>query len=304
MTWIPDSGATIHATSRRELFTNYTAGDFGVVKMGNNDRAQIIGRGDVHLETENGTTLVLKSARHVEALRLNIISVGLLDKDGYLSRFGNAQYKLTKGNMIVAKGNMVSVLYHVHAKLSAACVNALQKEDACALWHKRLGHMSEKGMTVLVKKNLLKGVKCVHIKKCSDCLAGKQHRVAFKSQAPHKKPEVLDLVHFDVCKMSVRSMGGAKYFVTFIDDFSRKVWVYVLKTKDQVLSVFKQFQVSIERETKKKIKCLRTDNGGEYIGPFDAYCKEQGIRHQFTPPKTPQLNGLAERMNRTIVERV
>jgi hypothetical protein len=85
--------------------------------MGNNDRAQIIGRGDVHLETENGMTLVLKSVRHVEALRLNIISVGLLDKDGYLSRFGNAQYKLTKGNMIVAKGNMVSVLYHVHAKL-------------------------------------------------------------------------------------------------------------------------------------------------------------------------------------------
>jgi hypothetical protein len=95
--------------------------------------------------------------------------------------------------------------------------------------------MSEKGMTVLVKKNLLKGVKGVHIKKYSDCLAGKQHRVAFKSQDPHKKPEVLDLVHFDVCKMSVRSMGGAKYVVTFIDDFPRKVWVYVLKTKDQVL---------------------------------------------------------------------
>jgi hypothetical protein len=61
--------------------------------------------------------------------------------------------------------------------------------------------------------------------------------------------------------MLVRSMGGAKYFVTFIDDFSRKVWVYVLKTKDQVPSVFKQFQVSVERETEKKIKCLRTDNG-------------------------------------------
>jgi transposase InsO family protein len=93
-------------------------------------------------------------------------------------------------------------------------------------------------------------------------------------------------------------------FVTSIDDFSSKVWVYVLKTKDQVLSVFKQFQLSVERETKKKSKCLRTDNGREYIGPFYAYCKEQGIRHQFTPPKTPQLNGLAERMNRTIMERV
>jgi hypothetical protein len=108
MTWIPDSGATIHATSCRELFTNYRAGDFG---------AQIIGSGSVHLETKNCTTLVLKSVRHVEALRLNIILVGLLDKDGCLSRFGNAQYKLTKGNLIVEKRNNVSVFYQVHAKL-------------------------------------------------------------------------------------------------------------------------------------------------------------------------------------------
>jgi hypothetical protein len=77
--------------------------------------------------------------------------------------------------------------------------------------------------------------------------------------------------------MSVRSMGGAKYFVTFIDEFYRKVWVYVSKTKDQVLSVYRQFEVSVERENEKKIKFLRTDNGGEYINPFDVYCKEQGI---------------------------
>ena len=142
--------------------------------------------------------------------------------------------------------------------------------------------MSEKGMTVLAKKNLLKGMKGVHLNKCADCLVGKQHRVAFKSLPPHKKPELLDLVHSDVCKMSVRSIGGAKYFVTFIDDFSRKVWAFSLKPKDQVLGVFKQFQASVERETEKKIKCIRTNNGGEYIGLFDAYCKEQGIRHQFT----------------------
>ena len=74
-------------------------------------------KGDVHLETANGTRLVLKSVRHVEALCLNIISVGLLDGDDYLSSFGKGQYKLTKGNMIVARGKMVSVLYHVHANL-------------------------------------------------------------------------------------------------------------------------------------------------------------------------------------------
>jgi hypothetical protein len=75
MTWISDSGATIHATSCIELFTNYISVIFCVVKMGNNDRAQIIRRGDVHLENKNGTTLVLRSMWHVETLRLNIISV-------------------------------------------------------------------------------------------------------------------------------------------------------------------------------------------------------------------------------------
>ncbi|RDX71970.1 hypothetical protein CR513_48611, partial [Mucuna pruriens] len=83
-----------------------------------------------------------------------------------------------------------------------------------------------------------------------------------------------------------------------------KLWVYVLKTKDQVLEKFKQFQALVERQSGKKVKCIRSDNGGEYCGPFDVYCRQQGIRHEKTPPKTPQLNGLAERMNRTLIERV
>jgi hypothetical protein len=86
-------------------------------------------------------------------------------------------------------------------------------------------------MTVVVKKILVKDVRRGHIKEYSYCLAGKQHIVAFKSQHSHKKPEVLDLVRSNVCKMLVRSMGGENYFFTFIDYFSRKVWVYVLKTK-------------------------------------------------------------------------
>ena len=91
---------------------------------------------------------------------------------------------------------------------------------------------------------------------------------------------MLELVHSDLCgPMKTKTLGGALYFVTFINDCSRKLWVYVLKTKDEVLGVFKQFQASLERETGKKLRCIRTDNGGEYCGPFDEYCKHQGIRH-------------------------
>ena len=116
---------------------------------------------------------------------------------------------------------------------------------------------------------------------------------------------MLDLVYSDVCgPMKTKTLGGSLYFVTFIDDHSRKIWVYTLKTKDQVLDVFKQFHALVERQSGEKLKCIRIDNGGEYSGPFDEYCRQHGIRHQKTPPKTPQLNGLAERMNRTLVERV
>ena len=111
----------------------------------------------------------------------------------------------------------------------------------------------------------------------------------------------MELVHSDLCgPFKVKSKGGALYFVTFIDDHSRKIWAYPLKSKGQVLDVFKQFQALSERQTGKKLKCIRTDNGGEYIGPCDNYCKSQGIHHQ----KTPQLNCLAYSMNKTFVERV
>ncbi|RVW61571.1 Retrovirus-related Pol polyprotein from transposon TNT 1-94 [Vitis vinifera] len=89
-----------------------------------------------------------------------------------------------------------------------------------------------------------------------------------------------------------------------LDDHSRKIWVYTLKTKDQVLKVFKQFHALVERQSGEKLKCIQTDNGGEYYGPFDEYCRQHGIQHQKTPLKTPQLNGLPKRMNRTLVEMV
>jgi len=77
-----------------------------------------------------------------------------------------------------------------------------------------------------------------------------------------------------------------------------------LKTKDQVLEKFKEFHVLVERQSGKKLKHIRTDNGGEYCGPFDVFCKQHGIAHEKTPPKNPPPNGLAERMNRTLIERV
>ncbi|WJX48823.1 hypothetical protein P8452_35337 [Trifolium repens] len=305
MDWVVDSGASTHATSRRDLFSTYETGDFGVVRMGNNGQANVIGIGDVCVETSNGTTLVLKGVKHIPELRFNLLSVGKLDNEGYDNSFSGNEWKLKKGSMVVARGKRNSNLYVVQLGVSKCYINTCDNDSSSELWHKRLGHMSEKSLSILAKKNVLNGVSDARLKKCSHCLAGKQRRVSFMSSEPKRKSEVLDLVHSDVCgPMKTRSLGGAYYFVTFIDDCSRKTWAYTLKTKDQVLDTFKSFQAMVERETGKKLKCIRTDNGGEYVGPFDKYCQEQGIRHQKSPPKTPQLNGLAERMNRTLVERM
>ena len=92
--------------------------------------------------------------------------------------------------------------------------------------------------------------------------------------------------------------------MTFIDDHSRKLWATPLKTKDQVLFVFKELHARVERESGQKLKAVRADNRGEYRGQFEEYCRSKGIQLKFTMPKTLELNGLAERMNRTIMERV
>jgi transposase InsO family protein len=105
--------------------------------------------------------------------------------------------------------------------------------------------------------------------------------------------------------MPVKSLGGSLYYVTFIDDYSRKTWLYLLKTKDEVFSKFQEFKEEIENLTSKKIKTLRTNNGGEYTSKeFVAFCKSAGIRREITVPHNPQQNGVAERKNRSIEKTV
>lgn len=94
------------------------------------------------------------------------------------------------------------------------------------------------------------------------------------------------------------------HFLTFVDDFSRKTFVYFLKKKSQVKETFIEFKTLIENQTGKKIKILRTDNGREYVNKeFERYIKESGIKHQFTITYTSQQNGVADRENRTIIEK-
>ena len=102
--------------------------------------------------------------------------------------------------------------------------------------------------------------------------------------------------------MKTQSMGGSFYFLTFIDGFSRKVWIYILNNKSKTFSRFKEFKDPTEKQSGKFIKLLRSDGGGEYDShEFTDFCKQHGIQRQLTTRYTPQQNGVAERKNQTIM---
>ncbi|KAJ9538194.1 hypothetical protein OSB04_030927 [Centaurea solstitialis] len=179
------------------------------------------------------------------------------------------------------------------------------ESDLTRLWHMRLGHVSEKGMVILSKKGLLGGHKVAELAFCEHCIFGKQRRVSF-SKAVHTTKSTLDYLHADCWGPSqVPSFGGGRYFLSIVDDYSRMTWVFILKHKSGAFGKFKDWKVLIENQVGKKIKRLRTDNGLEFCsGEFDRFCKDAGIARHRTVRHTPQQNGVAERMNRTLLERV
>ncbi|KAK3030992.1 hypothetical protein RJ639_035743 [Escallonia herrerae] len=132
-----------------------------------------------------------------------------------------------------------------------------------------------------------------------------ESKSSFRRDGKEKKIERLELVHTDVCGPTmIMSLGGNFYFISFIDDASRKTWVYAIREKSDVYHTFKKWKALVENETGNKIKCLKSDNGGEYRdGGFQKFCSNNGIRLIRTVKRTPQENGLAERMNITIMKR-
>ncbi|KAJ0100414.1 hypothetical protein Patl1_21254 [Pistacia atlantica] len=155
MSWVIDSGAFIHATSIKNLFTSYAAGDFGTVKIGNDGLAKVIGIEDVCLETDNGSSLLLRDMKHIPDIRLNLISIGRLDNEGCCNTFGDGRWKLTRGAMVMAQGKKFSTLYILQARLSKGIINVMEDDFTVDSWHKRLTHMSEKGLAILAKNNIL-----------------------------------------------------------------------------------------------------------------------------------------------------
>ncbi|KAH9737203.1 Integrase catalytic domain-containing protein [Citrus sinensis] len=182
------------------------------------------------------------------------------------------------------------------------------------LWHKRLGYISKQRMERLIKDGILHNLDFSDFGTCVDCIKGKLTAKTRKERT-QRSQQVLELVHTDICgPFTPIAIGGYKYFITFIDDFSRYGHVELLAEKSKSLSVFQAFKANVELQKGKQIKAVRSDRGGEYYGrydetgrnpgPFAKFLQECGIEAQYTMPGTPEQNGIAERRNRTLLDMV
>ncbi|GJT34550.1 retrotransposon protein, putative, ty1-copia subclass, partial [Tanacetum coccineum] len=140
---------------------------------------------------------------------------------------------------------------------------------------------------------------------CENYVMGKSHRVSF-GVGRHTTQGVIDYIHSDLWGPSqVESLGGKKYFLSIVDDYSRRVWVYILRFKDKAFRKFKEWKQLVENQTGRTVKRVRTDNGLEFCNrEFKQLCIESGIAKHLTVAGMPQLNGLAECMNRTLMDKV
>ena len=154
-------------------------------------------------------------------------------------------------------------------------------ENKVDLWYQRLGHLNEVQLKEMVSQDLVKGVnipKSTRISFCEKCVEGKMSKKPFKSVGEIRSVRKLQCVHSDVCgPMPTHSIGGNRYFVTFIDDYSRCCKVYFMKNKSEVFNKFKEFELITTNECDCSIGTLQTDNGGEYFSKeFDSYLHSKG----------------------------
>ena len=307
--WLCDSACSFHMCFRKEWFFNFIELDDGVVYLADNQPCKIAGIGSISLKNHDGSTRVLTDVRYIPKLEKNLISLGTLESKGFTIILQNGILKVVSGALVVMKGIKRNNLYLYQGSTAVGTAAAVSEVDKVAemsrLWHMRLGHAGEKSLQTLAMQGLLKGAKTCKLDFCEQCVLGKQKRVKFGT-AIHNTEGILDYIHTDVWgPTKTASLGGKHYFVTFVDDFSRRVWVYTLKSKDEVFETFLVWKKMVENQAGRKIKVLRSDNGTEYRNDqFSYFCKKEGISRHFTVRDTPQQNGVAERMNRTLLEKV
>ena len=326
-TWWLDSGATTHVSHVTQGFLSIQpiSGTEKYLFMGNRMKARIEGIGTYRLILDTGCHLDLEKCLFVPDCARNLVSVGKLDDDGFIFNVGNGVFSLYRHKYFYGYGTLMNDLYRFnvdvkyteslfHVAHSIGNKRSAHNENSAFLWHQRLGHISKERMLRLVKNEILPQLDFTDMDVCVDCIKGKQTKHIVKKAAT-RSTQLLELIHTDICgPFDVPSWDGEKYFITFIDDFSRYGYIYLLHDKSQSVDILEVFINEVERQLDRKVKVVKSDRGGEYYGkfnehgqcpgPFAKFLESRGICAQYTMPGTPQQNGVAERRNRTLMDMV
>jgi transposase InsO family protein len=298
-----DSGASHHMLNDAQMFVNIVVltGNRG----GGNDLVATA-RGTAILHFENGTTLELNDALYVPSLARNLVSMVQLLHRQVKIEGGDGQYQVKIDGQQPFPVNTTNYILEIDGIKQPDALP--QAESGVELndferWHIRLGHASRARIQAVLNDSLKESVRLGKPTTCQACMAGKLTRLSFDSQfKPALAP--LQVVHGDlVGPITPATNGGARYFLTLVDQYSGHISTKILKLKSDALEAIKSYIAYVERQTGHKVKKLVTDGGGEFVNKaLTEILTEAGIQHNISPPYTPQHNGFAERANRTIIE--
>lgn len=306
--WYLDNGASNHMCGRKELFTELDETVHGQITFGDNSHAEIKGKGKVVITQRNGENKYISDVYYVPALKSNLISLGQLLEKGYEVHMKDRSLAIRNksGELVVRVDMTRNRLFTLDIESGEVKCMKTDLKNESWLWHLRYGHLGFSGLKLLSKTNMVNGLPSINHpdQLCEACVKGKQHRQKFEVGKSRRARRPLEIVHTDISgPYDIESLGGNRYYLTFIDDYSRKCWVYFLKAKSEALEKFKEFKAMVEKQSGRYLKILRSDRGGEYTAKlYESFCKDHGIIHQLTARRTPQQNGVAERKNRTILD--
>nr|GEV43558.1 putative ribonuclease H-like domain-containing protein [Tanacetum cinerariifolium] len=226
----------------------------------------------------------------------------------------SSDFKLPDESQVLLRVPRENNMYNVNLKNivpsgDSICIFAKATIDESNLWHRRLSHINFKTVNKLVKCNLVRGLPTKVFENditCVACKKGKQHRASCKTKHVSSVDQPLFRLHMDLFGPTfVKSLNKKSYYLVFTDDYSRFTWVFFLATKDETSPILKTFITGLENQLSLKVKVTRINNGTEFKNnDLNQFCGMKGIKREFSVPRTPQQNGIAERKNKTLIEAV
>ena len=306
--WIVDSGTTSHMSNNVKYLMNLKQ-EHSRVGVAKKDEF-MTSKGTGIIELENCT---LKNVMYVPDLSANLISVSAIAENGGKITFTEDKVVVEKNDKEILCGKRKeNGLYEIilNPESNEKSYTA-QKLNLAEKWHKKLGHLSFEGMKIL--KGISEGLDFTEEdlknieETCETCMKAKQARAPFKGSGMQTKTKrALEIVHSDICgPVEVSTWDNKKYILTMLDDYTHFAVIYLLKNKFEVADKIKEYVKFAEARWNLKMAKLRCDNGREYVNKnLQSWCTKNGIEMDLTIPYSPQLNGKAERLNRTLLEKI